>query len=169
MKAEGGEICIHDQHYDTNNELFFMSLSTNCIPCYLKLYTEMFIKSNIQIHQMKMFDKIEWRRGSRRLHRIRACYDLNPNCEKLGLDCEFKIPKHGLKASKEIPVNLVKSKNKIRFNSYICFPKYKGEGDSIYKKNLALRRKYLDKSFRKTYTYLTYLKILEDVIATQKE
>ena len=57
MKAEGGEICIHDQHYDTNNELFFMSLSTNCIPCYLKLYTEMFIKSNIQIHQMKMFDK----------------------------------------------------------------------------------------------------------------
>ena len=94
---------------------------------------------------------------------------INLNCEKFELDCDFKIPNHGLKASKEIPVIFIKSKNKIRFNSYICSPKYKGEGDSIYKKNIALRRKYLDKSFRKTYTYLTYLKILEDVIIAQEE
>ena len=63
---------------------------------------------------------------------------INLNCEKFELDCDFKIPNHGLKASKEIPIIFIKSKNKIRFNSYICSPKYKGEGGDHFIKRILI-------------------------------
>ena len=68
-----------------------MSLSSNCIPCYLELYAQMYTKQNIQIHQMKVFDMCIWKRGAKRLQRFRQCYDLNPHCEKLGIECDSKM------------------------------------------------------------------------------
>ena len=154
MISEVKNICTHQQQYNTNGKVFSMSLSSNCIPCYLELYAQMYTKQNIQIHQMKVFDMCIWKRGAKRLQRFRQCYDLNPHCEKLGIECDSKM--HQLNLSKEVPVIYNKSKNKTRFNSYVCFPKYKGEGDSIYKQNIALKRKFIQRSFRKTCNYLNF-------------
>lgn len=154
MVLEEKKMCAHEQQYNTNGKVMYMTLSSNCVPCYLKLYTQMYAKNNIQIHQMKIFDKTIWKRGATRLHKVRQCFDLNPNCEKLGIDCESKI--HSLKCSKEIPVNFIKSKKKVRFSSYICFPKYKGEGELNYKQSIANKKKCIQRSFRKTCNYLNF-------------
>ena len=154
MVLEEKKMCAHEQQYNTNGKVMYMALSSNCVPCFLELYTQMYAKNNIQIHQMKLFDKTIWKRGATRLHKVRQCFDLNPYCEKLGIDCESKI--HSLKSSKEIPVNFVKSKKKVRFNSYICFPKYKGEGQSIYKQKIAYKKFCIQRSFRRTCNYLNF-------------
>ena len=154
MTPQGKKKCIHEQQYNTNDKVFFISLTSNCIPCYLELYTQMYTKENIQIHQMKLFEKTIWKRGAKRLHKVRLCYDLNPYCEKLGIECDSKI--HSLKSSKEVPVNFVKGKKMIRFNSYICFPKYKGEGEIIYKQSIANKMKSIQTGFIKTCNYLNF-------------
>ena len=75
MLLDGKKICAHEQQYNTNDKVMFMTLSSNCVPCYLELYTQMYAKKNIQIHQMKVFDKTRWKRGATRLHKERQCHE----------------------------------------------------------------------------------------------
>ena len=154
MKLDGKKHCTHQKCYDTNSRILFTSFTTNCKDCFLQLYTELLAERNIQIHQIKVFDKICWRRGAKRLHRVRMCFDVNMNCSKLGIDCEE--PTHLLKRSKEVPVGLLKVKNQkmIKLHSFICYPKFRGGGEAQYKKQINRRKINLQHSFYKTLDYL---------------
>ena len=153
------KVCDHDQLYDTNSKVLLMTSVTNCTRCYLQLYTRLSGEANVQIHQMKVFDEAKWKRGVKRLQRVRACFDINPSCEKLGIDCDYQNPKHKLKVSKEIPVNLDISKRMIRYNSYSCFPKYKGDGETQYQKQIKHKRKNIARSIKKANDYLDFFSL----------
>ena len=148
--------CQHGYEYEANSRVLFMTLVTSCVECYLDLYTKLYKEENIQIHQMRVFDKKQWKREGKRLQRIRMCFNINPNCEKLGIECDFKKPSHGLKLATEIPVNLNMAKKMIRFSSFACFPKYKGLGETQYKKLITRRKKNIERSITKTKEYLDW-------------
>ena len=52
MVLEEKKMCAHEQQYNTNGKVMYMALSSNCVPCFLELYTQMYAKNNIQIHQI---------------------------------------------------------------------------------------------------------------------
>ena len=145
--------CQHGHEYDANSRVLFMTLVTSCVECYLDLYTELYKEGNIQIHQMRVFDKKHWKREGKRLQRIRMCFNINPNCEKLGIECDCQ-PSHGLKLATEIPVNMNIAKKMIRFSSFACFPKYKGMSETQYKKLITRRKLNIERSMKKTNEYL---------------
>lgn len=145
--------CQHGHEYDANSRVLFMTLVTSCVECYLDLYTELYKEGNIQIHQMRVFDKKQWKREGKRLQRIRKCFNINPNCEKLGIECDCQ-PSHGLKLATEIPVNMNIAKKMIRFSSFACFPKYKGMSETQYKKLITRRKLNIERSIKKTNEYL---------------
>ena len=152
MKADVSKICTHKQTYDTHSRILFASLTSNCTDCFLKLYTNILNEKNIQIHQLKVFDKTNWKRGVKRLHRIRNCYDVSVNCSSLGIDCESA--KHFLKPSKEIPVGLIKDKRAFKNYSFTCFPKYRGDAETEYKKQINRRKQILQRGLTKTTNLL---------------
>ena len=153
MKADTSKMCSHKQSYDTNSRILYASLTSNCMDCFLQLYTNILNEKNIQIHQLKVFEKIYWKRGVKRLHKVRNCYDVSVNCSSLGIDCESS--KHTLKCSKEIPVGLIKDKKSLNNYSFICFPKYRGDTETDYKKQVNRRKLILHRSLDKTTNYLS--------------
>ena len=148
--------CQHEIQYDASSRVLFMTAVTNCVRCYLRLFSQLSKADNIQIHQMKVFDKVQWRREGKRIQRTRKCFDINPACEKLGIDCDFQRARHKMKLAKEIPINLDPAKKMIRFSSFACFPKYRGQGEAQYKKEIRHRKKNIDKSIMKTEKYLSW-------------
>ena len=156
MKTSSRKICHHDRQYDTNGKALFMSLVTNCTRCYLELHNKMCVEKSIRIHQMKIFGKTEWKRRGKRLVRVRDCFDPNFKCEKFGIECDYKNPKHELELTYETPVIFDISKKIVEHHSFLCFPKYKGNAEFKYRKEIARKKLKTEQIVKKTNRYLDF-------------
>ena len=144
MNGKQSQCCEHRTKYDSNSVNFYLSVSSNCDECFLKLFLGLADERNIKIDKTKLFSSFRWKRsGKGRLYRARDCYNVNFNCPTLGINCACLHKKHEPFETSEVPVMYSKDKNKSRAISLLGFPKYKGEGLTAYKKSIKRKQRVL--------------------------
>lgn len=119
-------ICEHKKRFNSNDELLSVNLVTNCKHCFVKEYASFLEHRNFQVHFVQLIGKKYWSRcrQHKRLTRFRDVFWGNKNCTSFGLGC-----KH------------INRKIYNTANTFNNFPKYYGESEQTYKKQL--KRKFL--------------------------